>query len=262
MAKKTTATQAQRVLEFSSEAGCENKIHYKQSDLINYNPKNPRQSKFVQYYYDNNVPLILLNGWAGTGKTYTALHAALSQVLDPSTHYEKIVIVRSAVESGMSQGFLPGLLSEKNEPYELPYKMVVGKLFNIPSESHYTNLKAQGLIEFMSTTYLRGITLDNTIVIIEECQNLDYLELKSITTRIGEGSRIILTGDITQDDLSRKKKTSGLYRYLEVLESMEHKFHKTINFELEDIERSGLCKAFIIADYKIEQENDIKKKGA
>ena len=146
------------------------------------------RKKFTQYFFDNKTPLILLNGYAGVGKTFIALHAALTQVLDQSTHYEKIVIVRSAVESGMSQGFLPGSLCEKNEPYELPYKLLLKKMFKEPNDLHYANLKTLGCIDFLSTTYLRGITLDNTIIIVEEENVLsgiqDYIEYIPLKTFI------------------------------------------------------------------------------
>lgn len=232
-----------------------NKLKYKETDLVPFEAKNPRQKKFTQYFFDNKTPLILLNGYAGVGKTFIALHAALTQVLDQSTHYEKIVIVRSAVESGMSQGFLPGSLCEKNEPYELPYKLLLKKMFKEPNDLHYANLKTLGCIDFLSTTYLRGITLDNTIIIVEEAQNLDYTELKTIVTRAGVGSRVVLTGDVAQDDLARKKKVSGMGAFMRVVENMDHSYFKTVEFLLEDVVRSGLCSAFLISEYELNKDN-------
>ena len=243
------------VIDFDSEDKL-NKLKYKETDLISLELKNPRQKKFNQYFYEHKTPLIFLNGYAGVGKTFIALHAALTQVLDSSTHYEKIVIVRSAVESGASQGFLPGTLAEKNEPYELPYKLLMKKMFKEQHDLHYNNLKSMGTIEFLSTTYLRGITLDNAIIIVEESQNLDYTELKTVVTRTGVGSRVIMTGDLSQDDLCRKKKQSGMEQFMKVVSNMDNNYHRTVEFLLEDVVRSGICSAFLVSEYELNKEAD------
>lgn len=242
------------VIDFSP---CENnKVKYKHTDLIKLEPRNKNQHKFSQYYYDQNIPLIFLNGYAGTGKTFLALHAALTQVLDESTHYERVLIVRSAVESGQSQGFLPGDMDDKNAPYELPYKMLLREdLFKEENPLHFHQLKMLGKIDFGTVNYLRGITLKNTVIIVEEIQNMDYQELHTIITRFGNGSRLILTGDIRQDDLERKRKKSGLPHLLDVLNNMPYEYHKIVDFEKGDIVRDELVKQFIISDYDTEDKS-------
>lgn len=232
-----------------------NKVKYKHTDLIDLNPKGKRQNSFINAYFNKKNPLIFLTGYAGTGKTFLALHAALTQVLDPSTHYDKIFIVRSAVESGQSQGFLPGDLSEKNAPYEAAYVGLLREdIFKDPNPLHYQRLVELGILSFGTVNYLRGTTIKNAVIIIEESQNMDYEELYTVITRIGNGSRILVTGDIKQDDLKRKRKKSGLPHLLKVLNNMPHEYHSVIEFEKEDIQRSELCKQFIISDYETEED--------
>lgn len=234
------------------------KKKYKETDLVPFNSKNPRQKLFVDEFYGNKTPLIILNGYAGVGKTFIAMHAALSMVLDSSTHYERIFIIRSAVESGAAQGFLKGTLDEKNEPYELPYKLICRTIFKEPHDGHYAKLKADGKIEFLSTTYLRGITVENAILIVEESQNMDYTELKTIATRVGEGTRVIMTCDGAQNDLERKKKESGMPSFMRVIDNMKSGFSKTIKFELSDVVRSDFCAAFLVSEYDLSNPESIE----
>ena len=187
-------------------------------------------------------------GCAGTGKTFITLYNAILDVLDPKTPYEKIYIVRSLVPT-REIGFLPGDHEDKSSLYQIPYKNMVKYMFELPSESDfemlYGNLKTQGTISFWSTSFIRGTTLDNAIVIVDECQNLNFHELDSIITRIGENSKIIFSGDGVQSDLTKTHERNGISDFTRILSKMES--FSLIEFGIEDIVRSGLVKEYILA---------------
>ena len=187
-------------------------------------------------------------GCAGTGKTFIALYNALREVLSGETPYEKIYIVRSLVAT-REIGFLPGDHEDKSSLYQIPYKNMVKYMFELPSESDfemlYGNLKTQGTISFWSTSFIRGTTLDNAIVIVDECQNLNFHELDSIITRIGENSKIIFSGDGVQSDLTKTHERNGISDFTRILTKMES--FSLIEFGIEDIVRSGLVKEYILA---------------
>ena len=173
------------------------------SDLLrDVQPLTPNQEKLFQSY-DNNQNLVAY-GCAGTGKTFVTLYKALLDVLDEKTPYEKIYIVRSLVAT-REIGFLPGDHEDKSSLYQIPYKNMVKYMFEMPTEADfemlYGNLKTQGTISFWSTSFLRGTTLDKAIVIVDEFQNLNFHELDSIMTRVGENTKIMFCGDATQSDL-------------------------------------------------------------
>jgi predicted ribonuclease YlaK len=209
--------------------------------LVRVLPKTKNQNQSFEDYHSNYN--LVMCGIVGAGKTFLALHLALSDVLDTSTPYDKVVIVRSTVPT-RNQGFLPGSLTEKEAVYELPYKGIVRELI-VPSITGdiYEKLKAQKTIEFMSTSYVRGITIDDAIIIVDEMQNLTFHELSSIITRIGKNCKIILCGDTRQSDLGNDKLEHT--KFLEIIDSMNE--FRTITFGVDDIIRSGLVKSYIIA---------------
>jgi len=204
-----------------------------------------QETLFNAYKKDQNI---VAYGAAGTGKTFITLYNALQDVLDERSPYEKIYIVRSLVAT-REIGFLPGDHEDKSSLYQIPYKNMVKYMFEMPDDSAfemlYGNLKTQGTIGFWSTSFIRGTTLDNAIIIVDEFQNLNFHELDSIITRVGENSKIMFCGDATQTDLVKTNEKNGIVdfmRILNVMPSME-----IIEFGVEDIVRSGLCKEYLVA---------------
>jgi len=195
---------------------------------------------------------IIAYGAAGTGKTFVTLFNALKDVLDESTPYEKIYIVRSLVAT-REIGFLPGDHEDKADIYQIPYKNMVIYMFQMTTDADfemlYGNLKAQETIKFWSTSFIRGTTLDNAIVIVDEFQNLNFHELDSIITRIGENSRIIFCGDASQSDLVKTNDRNGIHDFLNILRKMPS--FDIIEYGIDDIVRSGLVKEYIIAKLEI-----------
>jgi predicted ribonuclease YlaK len=204
-----------------------------------------QETLFNAYKKDQNI---VAYGAAGTGKTFITLYNALQDVLDERSPYEKIYIVRSLVAT-REIGFLPGDHEDKSSLYQIPYKNMVKYMFEMPDDSAfemlYGNLKTQGTIGFWSTSFIRGTTLDNAIIVVDEFQNLNFHELDSIITRVGENSKIMFCGDATQTDLVKTNEKNGIVdfmRILNVMPSME-----VIEFGVEDIVRSGLCKEYLVA---------------
>ena len=191
---------------------------------------------------------IFAYGAAGTGKTFAALYLALRDVLDQSTPYEKIFVVRSLV-STREIGFLPGDHVDKSFLYQIPYKHMVKYMFEMATDADfemlYANLKAQETIKFWSTSFIRGTTLDRAIVLIDESQNLNFHELDSIITRIGEDSKIVFCGDATQTDLQKTNEKNGIHDFMKIIEQMPEDF-KMIEFGINDIVRSGLVRSYLI----------------
>ena len=208
-----------------------------------------QETFFEKYKQDQNL---VAYGCAGTGKTFITLYNALLDVLDPKTPYEKIYIVRSLVAT-REIGFLPGDHEDKSSLYQIPYKNMVKYMFEMPDDSAfemlYSNLKAQGTISFWSTSFIRGTTLDNCIIIVDEFQNLNFHELDSIITRVGEGSKIMFCGDATQSDLVKVSERSGIMDFIRILRNMPS--FDMVEFEAEDICRSGLVKEYIISKLEL-----------
>ena len=196
--------------------------------------------------------MIYASGVAGTGKTFIALYKALQDVLGDSTPYEKIYLVRSLVPS-REIGFLPGDHDDKSFLYQIPYKNMVKYMFELPSaadfEMLYGNLKAQETISFWSTSFIRGTTFDRAIIIVDEFQNLNFHELDSIMTRVGENTKIMFCGDATQTDLIKQNERNGIVDFMRVLRLMSS--IDIIEFGVEDIVRSGLVKEFILAKMEL-----------
>ena len=187
-------------------------------------------------------------GAAGTGKTFIALYLALKDVMNEETPYDKVYIVRSLV-STREIGFLPGTHEDKSELYQVPYKNMVRNMFQMPDqmsfEMLYDNLKTQETISFWSTSFLRGTTLDDAIIIVDESQNLNFHELDSIITRVGQDSKIVFCGDVNQSDLQRTNERNGILDFQRILEGMEE--FTSIEFGIGDIVRSGLVKSYLIS---------------
>tara|TARA_Y100000385_G_scaffold290442_1_gene363554 strand:- start:3873 stop:4625 length:753 start_codon:yes stop_codon:yes gene_type:complete len=204
---------------------------------------------FKEYKEDKNL---VAYGCAGTGKTFITLYNAILDVLDPKTPYEKIYIVRSLVPT-REIGFLPGDHEDKSSLYQIPYKNMVKYMFEMPDDNAfemlYANLKAQGTISFWSTSFIRGTTLDNVIVIVDEFQNLNFHELDSMITRVGESSKIHFCGDATQTDLIKTAEKNGIVDFIRILKNMPS--FSMVEFEAEDICRSGLVKEYIIAKLEL-----------
>tara|TARA_B100000945_G_scaffold194019_1_gene155813 strand:+ start:390 stop:1145 length:756 start_codon:yes stop_codon:yes gene_type:complete len=240
-----------------------------QFDFVNSSPKKMRRKKpinteqltdikpltdnqklvFDAYENDKNL---FLYGCAGTGKTFIAMYLALKEILSNKTAYEKLYIVRSLVPT-REIGFLPGDHEDKSNLYQIPYQNMVKYMFKMPDdpafEMLYDNLKAQETISFWSTSFLRGTTLDNAIVIVDECQNLNFHELDSIMTRVGNDSKIIFAGDIAQTDLVKTNEKNGILDFMKILEVMDE--FANIEFDVNDIVRSGLIRNYIITKLQL-----------
>ena len=218
--------------------------------LRDIDPLTENQQKLFESYSEGKN--IIAYGAAGTGKTFITLYNALCDVLDPSTPYEKIYIVRSLV-STREIGFLPGDHEDKSFLYQIPYKNMVKYMFELPSaadfEMLYGNLKAQETISFWSTSFIRGTTFDRAIIIVDEFQNLNFHELDSIMTRVGENTKIMFCGDATQSDLIKQNERNGIVDFMRVLRLMASV--DIIEFGVEDIVRSGLVKEFILAKMEL-----------
>ena len=183
---------------------------------------------------------LILHGAAGTGKSFIGLYLALSDVIEGK--YHKVVIVRSVVPS-RDMGFLPGSIREKCQVYEAPYVAIVNKLFNHPDAYHLMSDK--GYIEFVTTSFERGIEFDNAAVFVDEIQNMNFQELDTTITRVGQNCKVILAGDIEQTDLYRRTDLSGLPTFLRIVEDMES--FDSIEFAVEDIVRSGIVKEYLLS---------------
>jgi phosphate starvation-inducible protein PhoH len=214
--------------------------------LVDIEPLTDNQKKLFDAYKEQKH--IIAYGCAGTGKTFITLFNALREVLDERTPYEKIYLVRSLVAT-REIGFLPGTYEDKADIYQIPYKNMVKYMFQMASDADfemlYGNLKSQETIKFWSTSFLRGTTLDNSIVIVDEFQNCTMHELDSIITRIGENSKIMFCGDATQSDLNKANERNGIVDFINILRSMPSV--DMIEFGINDIIRSGLVKEYIVA---------------
>ena len=213
--------------------------------MIPVEPITDNQKRFFDEW--DAGKMIYAYGVAGTGKTFIALYKALRDVLGETTPYEKIYIVRSLVAT-REIGFLPGDHEDKSSLYQIPYKNMVQAMFEMPDDNSYDmlydNLKAQETISFWSTSFIRGTTLDNAIVIIDECQNLNFHELDSIITRVGQDSKIIFCGDAAQTDLQKISERTGIIDFQRIIQNMEE--FSLIEFNIEDIVRSGLVRSYLI----------------
>jgi predicted ribonuclease YlaK len=214
--------------------------------LVDISPLTDNQKTLFDSY--NQQKNVVAYGVAGTGKTFITLYNALKDVLDETTPYERVYIVRSLV-STREIGFLPGDHEDKADIYQIPYKHMVKYMFQMPSDADfemlYGNLRSQETIKFWSTSFIRGTTLDNAIIIVDEFQNLNFHELDSIITRVGENSKICFCGDATQSDLTKTNDRNGIVDFMNILRKMVS--FDIIEFDVNDIVRSGLVKEYIVA---------------
>jgi len=220
------------------------------SDLVEVKPITDNQ-KLVFESYKKGLNQFLF-GCAGTGKTFVSLYLALKQVLNNETPFNKVVMVRSLIPT-REIGFLPGDEEDKAALYQVPYSNMVQFMFKQPNEQAfsmlYDRLKAQGSFYFLSTSFLRGLTFDNSIIIVDECQNLNFHELDTIITRVGQDSKIIFCGDFMQTDLTKMNERNGLHDFLRILEEMKQ--FNCVEFDIGDIVRSGFVRDYLIQKTKL-----------
>jgi predicted ribonuclease YlaK len=206
-------------------------------DLKAFKTMSENQGLFFKHWQDGYN--VVADGVFGTGKTFLAMYAALTEVLDPDTPQDKIIIVRSVVSS-REMGFLPGTEEEKLAPFKNPYVSICDELFKRTKQYHH--MEKAGVIEFHSSSFVRGNTFSNAVILIDECQNFNYTEMISCLSRVGRDSRVIVCGDgIHQNDLQYKKSDkSGFDQVIPILHRMPSVRHVT--FGIGDIVRSGFCK--------------------
>lgn len=201
---------------------------------------------FESYKKDHNL---VLSGSAGSGKTFLAMYLGLCDVLDKSTQYDKVIIVRSVVPT-RDIGFLPGTEDEKKASYTLPYVAIAAELFD--DKGAYDKLVAQDAIQFLTTSFIRGTTLRNAIIIVDEMQNLNFHELDSVITRVGENCRFIMCGDYYQSDFEKKNDKEGILKFMEIIDNMKRFTH--IEFTWADIVRSDLVREYIMTKEMLESK--------
>jgi len=250
MARRKRASQDQPIGVGMTAKQMKRKKPINSDFLLDIEPLTDNQKKLFDSYDEGKH--IVAYGCAGTGKTFITLYNAIQDVLDERTPYERIYIVRSLVAT-REIGFLPGDHEDKSALYQIPYKNMVKYMFQMPSDADfemlYGNLKSQETIKFWSTSFLRGTTLDNAIIIVDEFQNLNFHELDSIITRVGENSRICFCGDATQTDLTKTQEKNGIIDFMSILRAMPS--FGIIEFGVDDIIRSGIVKEYIIAKMEL-----------
>lgn len=208
-------------------------------ELVSVVPKTDNQRKV----FESDGHLVL-HGVAGTGKTFLSLYLGLKHLFEGEC--DKIVLVRSAVPT-RDIGFLPGNDKDKAEIYESPYRDICQELFS--RGDAYQILKANNQVDFRTTSFIRGTTIRDSVIIVDECQNMTMHELDSIMTRVGDNCRVIFSGDFRQSDL----KSNGLKDFFAILSSMGEFDH--VEFTVDDIVRSGLVKSYIKAKNKYESRS-------
>ena len=237
---KKNVTRTTKKLPFNRENSHSYNTNLEINDI---SPLTDNQRRVFEAY-DNDKHLFL-HGFAGTGKSFLAIYLAISDILDNESDYDKLYIVRTA-EPSKNVGFLPGSLEEKTDVYQAPYAGICNELLG--RGDAYEVLKKKGTVEFITTSYIRGITLNNCIIVVDEAQNMEANELIAILTRLGNNSRIIICGDYRQSDLKNNHKDShrkeDILRFKEVIERMPS--FSLIEFDVDDIIRSGIVKEFII----------------
>lgn len=214
-------------------------------DLRTIKPLTLLQDEMFHAFFNGDN--ICAHGSAGTGKTFIAIYLALTELLNPCSDIEQIILVRSVVPT-REVGHLPGTLEEKTAIYELPYAEMFAEFLG--HHNSYRDLKAAGKVQFCTTSFVRGLTWDNTIVIVDEGQNMTWHEINSIMTRLGQSSRIIFAGDLPQTDLARGREKTGMDKMLNVIKQMSD--FTDIAFTVHDIVRSDFVKRWIMATEVVE----------
>lgn len=228
-------------------AATRTKKTWSQKDCIDVSPLTDRQEEAFKCWYQRDDSSLAMTGSAGTGKTLCAIYLAINDVLNPNTPQKQLIIVRSTVPSRTS-GFLPGSLEEKEEIYQLPYADIFSMLFK--RKTTYKDMVEAGLVKFVSSSYVRGLTFDNSVVVVDELQNFTRGEIDSVVTRLGHDSRLIMIGDGYQDDLRSKRGTevSGFDYAVRVMKQID--MFDVVQFTHDDIVRSAFCKSWIIESEK------------
>jgi len=256
MAKKANAIVSDPVY-FNDYKECRkttqnnNSLKIRLDDLKTFDPLTDNQKKFFEYYRRGDY-FIALHGVAGTGKTFIALYKALEEILDKSNPFNKIIIVRSAVQS-REIGHLPGDVSDKMEIYQQPYRQICETLFG--RKDAWDRLEEQGYVEFISTSFIRGMSFDDAIIIVDEMQNCNFEEIDTVMTRVGYRSKIIWCGDYRQTDLKKNNDKSGILKFFDIAGHMSA--FTRIEFEVNDIVRSSLVKDYILAKLRYDDINSI-----
>ena len=220
------------------------------SDLIKIEPITETQKQVFKSWKEGKNQFLC--GCAGTGKTFVSMYLAFEEVLRNETPYDKVIIVRSLIPT-REIGFLPGDEEDKAALYQVPYANMAQFMFKPPNEQAfnilYDRLKAQGSLYFLSTSFLRGLTFDNSIIIVDECQNLNFHELDTIITRVGQDSKISFCGDFMQSDLTKRNEKDGLHDFVKILEEMDE--FNISEFSIGDSVRSGFVRSYLIQKTKL-----------
>ena len=220
------------------------------SDLIKIEPITETQKQVFKSWKEGKNQFLC--GCAGTGKTFVSMYLAFEEVLRNETPYDKVIIVRSLIPT-REIGFLPGDEEDKAALYQVPYANMAQFMFKQPNEQAfnilYDRLKAQGSFYLLSTSFLRGLTFDNSIIIVDECQNLNFHELDTIITRVGQDSKISFCGDFMQSDLTKRNEKDGLHDFVKILEEMDE--FNISEFSIGDIVRSGFVRSYLIQKTKL-----------
>lgn len=213
-------------------------------NLRHVNPLTENQRTAFDAFDDGKH--LMLHGMAGTGKTFIALYKAIEALMENKGVQNKIYVVRSVVPT-RDMGFLPGNQKEKMKVYEAPYYAICTELFD--RSDAYEVLKQKNAVEFISTSFVRGITMNNCFVIVDEVNNMTFHELDSVITRIGKSCRVLFCGDFRQSDLTKDQEKNGLKDFMRVIDRLNDFVH--VDFLEQDIVRSRLVKEYIIARQKL-----------
>ena len=252
MARKRDMGNVDPMQQEQQKQTVSNALKIKQEMLNKFDPLTENQKKFFDAYKIGDY-FIALHGVAGTGKTFCALYKAIEEVLDKANPFNKIIVVRSAVQS-RDMGHLPGDVAEKMEIYEQPYRQICETLFG--RKDAWERLEEQGYVKFISTSFIRGMSFDDAIIIVDEMQNMTYEEIDTVMTRVGYRSKIIWCGDYRQTDLNKKKNdVSGILKFFDIAQHMSS--FTRIEFTVDDIVRSSLVKDYILA--KLRYEDAVEK---
>ena len=205
--------------------------------IVGKTPRKKFLSESQKEYYDilTGNEITICTGPAGVGKSYVAMSAAVQLLLDENNSYEKIIIVRPAVEAEEKLGALPGNLEEKLDPYIFPSYYLLNKIIGKETRE---KLKECDVIEVFALAYMRGMNIDNSILIFEEAQNSTPSQMKLLLTRIGFNSKFFISGDIEQTDRYKDKTQSGLYDAMTRFADLPEV--GTYNFDTKDIIRNPI----------------------
>ena len=254
MARKTiptASTDSDSTPGTKSQKQITNSLKIRIDDLKTFDPLTNNQKLFFDAYKRGDY-FIALHGVAGTGKTFIAMYKSLEEVLDKSNPFKKIIVVRSAVQS-REIGHLPGDVAEKMEIYQQPYRQICETLF--ARKDAWDRLEEQGYVQFIFTSFTRGMSFDDAIIIVDEMQNMNFEEIDTVMTRVGYRSKIIWCGDYRQTDLRKSNDKSGILKFFDIAHHM--KAFTRIEFDADDIVRSSLVKDYIIA--KMQYEDNIER---